>query len=243
MDQNEPRVFLQRGTTRLAVPSLEPFLASSLASEHRMDPERMAPEDRRACRWLGYGIGKGVTHPKHGLSVFAVPETLVSGLHGELVQGFGGIPVDPTPACYEPGADPGFGGFIRWVLFADPGRTRDILGIDFSLGLQERAGVANAMLTVAATARTLRTHGIPAGTEVVLLDAKMREPTELGDWRAANRLISVADWSDGLPRFLSGGNQCPRCGLQTLDDPHAIFCARCGCRPALLWTRSYASQA
>lgn len=237
MSPRERLTIINRGNGREPVASLAPHLAASLIAGHRMAAERMRDDERADCRWIGFGIGKGVTHPRFGITVFAVPKDLASGLHGELIQGFDGIAVDQTPACYEPDADPGFGGFVRWVLLADPDRKCDVLGIDFSLALADRGGVANSMLTVAEISEIVMSQGIPGDTEVALLNCRMCEPSELKNWRLTNDLVTLHDWSLSRLRFQPGSAQCPRCGMPTLGDSSVRFCFRCGCRPPLIWSR------
>lgn len=240
-----PRLFIRRGRKRFACDSLTPFLTASLETTHRMDREQMRPEDRKDCRWIGYGISKGVTHPREGVSVFGIPEKLASGLHGKLIQGFEHIPVDSTPACYEPTAPHGFNGFIRWVFFTDPYRVHDVLGIDFSLMLSPTSGVAIDMLTVAKTVAVLATQGISPQVEVALLNAKMCEPEGYRKWRKLEQLVTVHDWSErGQTLFRPDGTHCPRCGAETLSDRATVYCTHCGCKPSLIWTRhGYAQTA
>ncbi len=229
--------FIQRGASREPISSLAPYLSASLTSGHRMEAERMREDERKDCRWIGFGIGKGVTHPRAGITVFAVPRDLVSGLHGELIQGFDGIETDPTPGCYEPDADPGFGGFVRWVLFADPDGRRDVLGVDFSLALTDRGGVATAMLTVAEVAAVVMAQGMKPKTEVALLNCRMCEPAELAEWRRENGLATLDDWAAKRDVFLRSDCFCPRCGLPLPEGDSADFCGRCGCRPTLIRSR------
>ena len=128
-------IYIQTGKDRRVVPSLRPFLRESLSQRMVMDPTQMNPRDVALCPWVGWGIGKGIPHLQDDVSVFAVPSQLKSGLHGELVKGFLGYPLDP----YKDG----FNGFIRWVYFADPldhmGRS-GVLGIDWSLVMAQGTG-------------------------------------------------------------------------------------------------------
>ncbi len=236
--QASAHIFIQRGEERTAVPSLAPYLEASLQASQCMDQRKMHPASVQGCRWVGYGIGKGVTHPRRNITVFAIPQELTSGLHGDLVQGFDEVPVDPTPFCYESSATIGFGGFVRWVLFADPKRTQNILGIDFSLVVNEHAGVATTVLRILQTVETIACHGIASHTEIALLNTRMREPHSLFAWRKRCRLLTLQDWLDKGPiLFQKPGIHCPRCGLRTLNDPTAVYCSRCGCKPTLIWDR------
>ncbi len=235
---NIPRLFIRRGRKRFACDSLAPFLTASLETTHRMDREQMGVDDQKHCRWIGYGISKGVTHPDERLTVFGVPEKLASGLHGKLIQGFEHIPVDSTPLCYEPTSPRGFNGFIRWVFLTDPHRVHDVLGIDYSLMLSPKSGVAIDMPTVAKIVDVLVRQGIAPGVEVALLNAKMCEPEALRAWRRFKKLVTVRDWSErGQTLFHPPGPFCPRCGMATLLKPTDTYCSHCGCKPSLIWAR------
>ncbi|MDO8425540.1 MAG: hypothetical protein Q7T01_03430 [bacterium] len=228
--------FVQTYGHRTSVPSLATFLRRSLTQGARMNATIMQAHDVAECRWLGYGIGKGVTDPNAGITVFSPgsgPET--QGLHGELIQGFPFV--DPTPLCYEDTHVFGFGTFLRWVYFADPQGGPGVLGVDFSLTERQTAGVATSMLAVARCAAALAGSGIPPDAELVLLNWRMCEPVRLTALRHTEQLITLRDWARAVPHFASGGTHCPRCGLHTL---HAWvpFCNQCGCRPALVWKRN-----
>lgn len=233
--QDLKRIFIHENGKRQSISSLATYLARSLDREQLMDAARMTDEARAQCRWIGYGIGKGVTHPEHELSVFAVPEDLICGLHGELVQGFTHIPVDSTPACYELDAPLGFNGFVRWVYFTDPKRQHDIFGVDWSLNLPRSGGVATSMTMIERIARIVIAHGIPRHTELVLLTADMCEPPVLEQWRRQRGLKTLEDWvALSKKLFAPRGGYCPRCGLDTFTFGRPMFCTRCGCRPEII---------
>lgn len=207
------------------VPSLGPFLSHAFAAGQHMDAERMRPEEAATCRWIGYGVGKGVTDAVRGVTAFAVPERLVSALHGELIQPFGGV--DASPACYEHTSPLGFGGFIRWVAFAGP-HGELVLGVDWSLVEAPHVGVATRAEQVAAVARTLTKHGVPHRAELVLLNCRMCENKEEHTQRLSEQLLTVADWSRAGYRFAPRGVLCPRCAHPTFTDVHFQFCHACG---------------
>lgn len=235
---NTERIFVHEQGARTPVASLTPYLAQSLDRGQLMDPTRMRDEAKACCRWLGYGIGKGVTHTENRVSVFGVPDQLICGLHGELIQGFDDIPVDATPICYERLASLGFDAFIRWVYLADPTRHHDFFGIDWSLAMPSTGGVATSMIQVERLAQVAIAHGIPRETEVVLLSADMCEPLELEAWRMQRALISLEDWvAFGKSLFAPRGNYCPRCGSDTFPFGRRGYCTQCGCRPELIRKR------
>ncbi len=207
------------------VPSLGPFLSHAFAAGQHMDAERMRPEEAATCRWIGYGVGKGVTDAVRGVTAFAVPKRLVSALHGELIQPFGGVDVSPT--CYEHTSPLGFGGFIRWVVFAGP-RGELVLGVDWSLVEAPHVGVATRAERVAAVARTLMKHGVTSDTELALLNCRMCEDEERHARRLHEHLVTVADWSRAANRFAPRGVLCPRCAHPTFTDVLFRFCHSCG---------------
>ena len=175
---------------RLRVRSLVPHLFDSLqVAGARMNPDIMNPEHRATCRWLHYGIGKGVTCPESRVTVFGIPEKPLAGLHGQMVQGF--CHVDPAPLCYDEKHVEGFGSFVRWVFFADPNRTKNFLGINFSLALRKTSGVATSFARVYEVASTLVVEGVPPMTEVMLLDSDMCETDYLEKVRQTAKLVSI----------------------------------------------------
>lgn len=223
---------------RTEVPSLAPYLHRSLALGMTMDAHVMRAEDAATCRWIGYGIGKGVTHPQTETTVFGVPRELRSGLHAELVAGFSDV--DPFPLCYDDRAHVfGFGGFVRWVYFADPSGGPGVFGLDWSIAARPTSGVAHAMIAVAAIARIAAEHGIPPDAELALLNWRMCEELVITALRERMALRTVADWNTRAPAyFRRGSGYCPRCGLRTLAHRER-FCSRCGCDPARFWTPTH----
>lgn len=225
-------IFVLREKYRQSVSSLAPFLRESLLQGCVMDPTVMAEEDRKHCRWLEFGIGKGVTGVRSRVSVYGVPGRMKRGLHGELMQGFPNV--DPVPRCYDEDHALGFSDFVRWVYFADPADVRGVLGVDWSLSARPTAGIAHTMLRVCAVAEICLVHGIPADDELVLLNCRMVEDSFAFDVRRMLGLRSVRDWAErGFDVFGEGSPHCPRCGLATLAIDSA-FCFRCGCKPQLI---------
>lgn len=223
------RIYLWKNE-RIQVFLLREYLSLSLQAGlgNTMDPALMQPEAARACRWLHYGIGKGITSPNMNVSVFGVPEQSYSGLHGELVKGFPNT--DPTPLCYDELHINGFGDFVRWVFFADLAGKQNFCGIDFSLVLRSTSGVATSFFTVWQVVSTLIEHGLPPETEVVLLNSRMCEYEYMQAVREAAGLITAADWTAvGAELFSQQSAFCPRCGQKTLEDETARFCSQCGC--------------
>ena len=222
------RVFYQSDHSRIAVTSLIPWLMKPMELGLLMDQAMMDPLDAVRCRWLGHGIGKGVTHLTKNISVFAAPSSLTCGLHGALVQGFEDIPVDPVPFCYEETALIGFNGFIRWVYFARPERP-SYFGVDFCLDFEEKRGVANSMRSMSRIVRKVAIHGIPLDTEVVFLTPTMCEEPDLTRWKREAGLLTVRDWITlGRKRFEKNSIHCSRCGQATFTNTEMRFCYRCG---------------
>ncbi len=230
------RMYIQVQQRRISVPSLFPYLLYSLYRSVLMEKDRIPEAYRETCRWAGCGIGKGVTHPEHHISVFGVPDTAQSGLHGQLIQGF--PDVDDPPLCYDEHSHKnGFGGFIRWIYLASPTEPPGFLGIDFSIIARPTSGIANSVSVVTQIVTTAAAHGVPLDSEVALLNWHMCEDEGIRDMRYAAGLISVQDWIDrGKKLFSEESAFCPRCGLKTLDEP-CNFCHRCGAKPALFWKR------
>lgn len=220
-------IFFHDGTERRRVDSLEPFLTNSLREGIFMDLNVMKEKDAKTCRWLGFGIGKGITDPDKNISVFGVPNRIHRGLHYELVKGFPDI--DPFPLCYdEVNHVKGFGSFVRWVYFVDPEREHDFLGIDFSIVCRPTSGVANSVAKVSEVVKVVFQHGISPRSEVVLLNHKMCEHPGITEMRRQAGLIMVNDWINMADKlFLSKSPFCSKCGLKTLDN-NEKFCYRCG---------------
>lgn len=213
---------------RQAVPSLHPFLPLSKGTESFMDAAVMSAEDVTACRWVGFTFGKGLTSPRHGMSVFGVPGKSGSGWHAELVKG---LPtVDPSPLCYQADHKLGFDDFVRWVYFAAPADEGDVFGVDFSLLERPTAGVADSVVRVADVAKHALRHGIPGHVELALLNPRMIEEAPIADFRKGLGLHSVSDWAaKAAELFAEGGTRCTKCGLDTRHPPFR-FCFRCGYR-------------
>lgn len=227
-------IFIVNDGVRSTAPSLTPYLTNSLKTDATMDATRMSPTDVARCRWIGFGIGKGVTHPHRDISIFAIPTELTRGLHGELIQGF--PDVDPVPLCYD-GLNHvhGFGGFIRWVHFANPKGGPGIFGIDWSIVERPTAGIATSWRSVAQLVVIVTRHGIPRDTEVVLLNWRMCEEPEIEHLRQSLGLGTIDDWmSRGHGLFGPASDHCPRCGIRTLQN-FPRYCFRCGCEPRRFW--------
>ena len=185
-------VFIQTGNTRKAVRNFHVDLRTAFDRGHIIHPE---PEDKHHSPWIGYGYAKGVTHHKRPISVLGLPTEMKRGLHGKLIQGFPNV--DDRVRCYEPDADKGFGGFIRWAYFIDPSDptcAKGVFGVDYRPGGNMLRGIADKISTVARVVRTAGAHGIPSGASVVLLDPHLCEPDVHTKWREQNRLLTVTDW-------------------------------------------------
>ncbi len=224
-----PRVFQLTDVGREPVDDLGDLFVRCAASGMRIDARRMRPSDRPDCRWIGWRVLKGVTDPSGDISVFAVPRRNRRGLHAELVAGLPNV--DPYPLCYDPlGHRFGFGNFVRWIFLAGP-KENGLFGIDFSLICRPTAGVATTMLSAARVVRAAVRHGLPGGTEIVLLNPRMCEDPGVEAMRRAAGLRCAADWIRRAPRlFAPRGRFCPRCGLETLNG-RPRYCHACGCRP------------
>lgn len=226
-------VSIMTATEHRRVPSLTPHLRRSLDLGMTMNQTAMRPEDVATCAWVGFGIGKGVTHPVLGLTRYAVPNELRRGIHAELLADR--IDVDPYPRCYDlDGHDKGFGAWVRWVYFADPDGGPGVFGIDFSLACRATSGVATTMLTVATIVRAAVADGILADAEVALLNPQMCEEPALCMLRHGLGLVIAGDWiAHASSRFGLHGAHCPRCGLATRT--HDVrYCNRCGCKFAMV---------
>ncbi|GEM_PF-1403782 len=229
--------YVHAAAGRERVSSVQSFLSRSVMVGHLMDSALMRANEKDRCRWINYGIGKGVTNPEARISIFAVPTELKSGLHAELVDGLG-IHVDRAPLCYDEAHHVhGFGGFIRWVYFADPKNGKNFLGIDWSLSARVTAGIATSMVDVVNVADVLMRHGIPPDTELVLLNSRMCEEEYHYAFRKKYNLITLNDWTTrGDLLFSKPSTHCPRCGLRTFMRS-ARYCFRCGANPKLFWKR------
>ncbi|KKU51208.1 MAG: hypothetical protein UX72_C0024G0008 [Parcubacteria group bacterium GW2011_GWA2_47_10] len=225
--------FVFEAGIRRPVISLGPYLRESLSSRHFMDVSLMTEKDATRCKWVGYGIIKGVTNPTESLSVLALSKSLVRGLHADLISGFENV--DSGMECYSPNHKKGFGNFVRWVFFADPKKEKDFFGIDFSLSERPTAGVACSLISASRVIKTVLLHGVPPDTECVLLDPTMCEPEYLTSVRSTLGFNTLHHWAEKAERlFKPDGAYCPRCGLETRRKKIS-FCSRCGCKPELFW--------
>jgi hypothetical protein len=235
MSMKRARILEHVGHERVTHASLMPALRERSAKEFLMGDYVMRREERETCRWLGFPIVKGVTHPERNISAFAHLHNLASALHAELAAGFPDVHVDPTPLCYAPEHHFGFGGFVRWAYFVNPEGGAGFMGIDWSYHLRPTGGVAHSMRRVSQTVRALARHGLPLDEEIVLLNGRMCESPYLEDWRQAVALVTVRDWlKRGPVLFRKGSTRCPRCGQPTMRDRQAKFCSFCGCQPQLV---------
>lgn len=220
---------LYRAGVRIKTNSLHPHLSRSLEAHHLMDASRMREEDTTHCRWIDWGMSKGVTHPYLGISILAQLHDLPRGLHAELVADFPNV--DPYPLCYDEDHHIlGFGGFVRWLHFTDPQDPNGpgIFGIDWSLACRPTSGVATTMRCAVDVVRAVVVHGIHPRAEVALLNWHMCEDVWMTQWRQQNKLTHAYQWCErGLGLLAPQGTHCPRCGLNTFDRP-ANFCVRCG---------------
>jgi hypothetical protein len=161
-----------------------------------MEASQMGSYDQQSCRWIGYGLAKGVSNidPSTAISVFSTYEESVSTLHGLMIQGLGDI--DEYPFCYYPDkeTDKGFGKFIRWAYFASIDEQPDVFAVDYSFNCDERIGKAASIESVKAVASVAVQHGIPLDAELVLANERMCENFEHSQFRAENQLIAVRDW-------------------------------------------------
>lgn len=194
-----------------------------------MDAALMDANDAKTCPWIGYGMGKGVTHLFKDISVFMIPNEMKSGLHGEMVQGFKGV--DPIDLCYLDTHKLGFGGFVRWMYFADPQDHEThagVFGLDWSLIHKLSSGIATSMLVAQIIIERAYAHGIPGNARVALMNPLMCEPAYLTEWKQSAGLLTVHDWATKAAQLFSAcGTHCPKCGLPTFQKPRR-FCYRCG---------------
>lgn len=223
-----PRIYVHPGTDRVPVKSLKPSLRIPFEKNFLMDAALMDVEDARTCPWIGYGMGKGVTHLYDDISVFAIPNEMKRGLHAEIVQGYA---VDPIDLCYLDTHKLGFGGFVRWMYFSDPMNleTRTgVFGLDWSLVHKLSAGIATSMLIASVIITRAHAHGIPANARVALMNPSMCEPEFITNWKQSIGLLTVSDWVEkSSALFAQNGMHCPKCGQKTFEAPRR-FCSKCG---------------
>lgn len=100
------RIYVQTGEKRKLVSSLQPYLRESFEKKLLVDEALLEPNPTSPCSWIGYGMGKGVTHIDKPISLLLIPEKLKRGLHGKLVQGF--PEVDDEEHCYNANPQKGF---------------------------------------------------------------------------------------------------------------------------------------
>ena len=226
-----PSIFVLKDDGRKnRVRSLQDFAWVSPASD-AMKSELMRPKERRNCRWIGFGVTKGVTSAPSNMTLISISRH-GSGVHGRLINGL--RDTDPSPRCYDLDHDKGFGDFIRWVHFSDPTSKNHVLGIDFCLSCRRTAGVATTVLTILDTVGTLLCHGLPGQTEIVLLNARMCEEPGIEAMRRDAKLLSAGNWDAfGSNLFGASGSRCPRCGLPTITGG-VKFCCRCGANPDIV---------
>lgn len=221
-------IYVHPGTKRVPVKSLKPYLRIPFEKQFLMDATLMDSEDAHTCPWIGYGMGKGVTHLYDDISVFAIPNEMKRGLHAEIIQGYN---VDPVERCYLDDHKLGFGGFVRWMYFSDPKdlhTDQGVFGLDWSLVHKLSSGIATSMLIVQTIIARAHAHGIPANTYVALMNPSMCEPSFMTKWKQNIGLLTVQDWVEKAPKlFAQNGTHCPKCGLDTFQCPRK-FCYRCG---------------
>jgi ribosomal protein L37E len=217
---------------RQHIDSVGPFLRQSIAIGSFMLGKYMHEEDAKTCRWVGFGITKGITSPARDTTVLGVPALLQGGMHGDMIAGMPAV--DPNPLCYEPAHVLGFADFVRWVYFANPANDTGMLGVDFSIAERATAGVATTMLRLARVASTCMLHGMPGNCELALLNPRMIEPDYFFNYRQTAGLLTVADWSaKGEAMFGEDSQHCPRCGNTSLQ-PGDVYCSSCGCQMQLV---------
>jgi len=202
LNNTVPQVFVQNQQERRVVDSLRPYLRESLKLGNFMEASQMGNYDQQSCRWVGYGLAKGVSSidPTTPISVLSTYEDSVSTLHGLMIQGLG--ETDEYPWCYYPDrkSDRGFGKFIRWAYFTSTDNQADVFAVDFSLNCDERIGKAASIASVSAVAAIAAQHGIPLDAELVLANERMCENFEHSQFRTENNLISVRDWDEAACR-------------------------------------------
>ncbi len=204
--KKSPRIFFKdTESTCQLITVLSPYLSMPYELNQLMQ-RREKTELDTTCRWIGFGIGKGVTHPMMDISVFGIKriigpnddDKIMKGLHGKMMQGFKDIPVDPVHRCYKDDHELGFGGFIRWVSFFHPEKN-GFLGIDYDRTERPTSGVACSMQEVYEVVRILARHGFPKDYEVVMLNGRMHEDPESTAWRKEHELVTLRDWIEKFP--------------------------------------------
>lgn len=223
-------IYLWQNGDRVEVkPPLSQYLRESLSGGVRVKREYLPDVLPGECFWIDYGVGKGVTHPEHGITVYGITSDILKGFHSTLARGFPGIKMDENPLCYDiPRHHHGFGGFVRWVYFADPEDLVDFLGIDFCLFCRPTAGVANSFWRAYLVMKVLAEQGIPLNTQILLLGS------DICQWPGIEECIAnvgwtIEDWLISAPmKFSIAGTLCPNCGQETFADSSVKFCCRCG---------------
>lgn len=228
--------------TRRPVSSLAPYLRIPLQNGSLIDPNRLDPAVRQGYPWIGWGIGKGVTHLRKDISVFAVPKEQQSGLHSHLVQGLENV--DPPELCYKPNHIHGFGGFIRWIYLSCPtDASQDVIGVDWGIGPRPTSGITTSVLSVAVLCRNILHHGISPTTRVALLDPNLSEITFNREMIETHQLFTIQDWARSeSTAFCVESKFCPRCGLRTFKNRQHRFCYRCGANPQTVRKEVYDDQ-
>jgi len=185
------------------------------------------PAVRQDYPWIGWGIGKGVTHLREDISVFAIPREQKSGLHSHLVQGFPNV--DVPELAYKPDHQFGFGGFIRWIYLSCPiDPSKDVIGIDWGIGLRRTSGITTSVLSVAVLCKNLLHHGVAGSTRTALLDPNLSEIMYNQEMIQSLNLFTVEDWAKSATTlFYLGSEYCPRCGLHTFTSGTNRYCYRC----------------
>lgn len=236
-----PNIFLF-DTTRQLVDSLAPFVRTPLQTKSLIDPNLLMPAVRQGYPWIGWGIGKGVTHLREDISVFAIPKEQRSGLHSHLVQGLDHV--DPPELCYKPEHIHGFGGFIRWIYLSCPiDASQDVVGIDWGIGLRPTSGITTSVLSVAVLCHNMMRHGVLEKTRVALLDPNLCEITFNHEMIQSLGLFTIGDWArSASTHFRIGSDYCPRCGLRTFETQANRFCYRCAANPHTIHEEVYHDQ-
>jgi len=225
--------------TRQRILSLAPYLRIPLEHGSLIDPNLLVSSVRQGYPWVGWGIGKGVTHLRNDISIFAVPKEQKSGLHSHLIQGFPNV--DPPELCYKPNHIHGFDGFIRWIYLSHPHDAKqDVLGIDWGIGPRATSGITTSVLSIAILCQNVIRHGMSPKTRVALLDPNLSEITFNRSMIESHCLFTVQDWAQSASCvFHVRSLYCPRCGLKTFSSASYRFCYRCGADPNLVHKEVY----
>lgn len=193
------RIYFKNNIRPQEITTLRPYITEPFEGCAVMKGRRSDGTLVQSCRWIGFRIGKGVTHPLKDITVFdRTREESKKGLHGTLIQGFEDIPVDPESRCYTEDRDLGFGGFIRWSSFSHPFET-GFLGIDCDSAKSPTSGVARSVQEVYEVVRVLARHGFPKDYEVVMLNDHMCEDPASTAWRKEHGLVTLRDWIEKFP--------------------------------------------